>query len=462
MGVLPLFWPPEHTHRILPVVLSREGIPSSIRPHLADLDELASLADAIRALQDRSGSFVGGTVARSALERSAALLAVTAESLSGPEAEVIRLRAEELNGDGCSTAAIRQAQIRERDLVLLCGPMATWQRKSSATYHGFVASVPWAPGNALIARADSLPLRDYMADLLDQPRLTARPVPGFLVTTLITCGGEPNGFPKHFAYFLPEDEGVKGAGISKTVVYANVYSARFEGISRPLAQLGLEPTVDVSPEQALKLLVLWFRGHDIGHQLRLPTTAFRELRLLGRATSIALQEALADVIGYLAMTGGPWCGAFGGDLAACEFVFLAELLRYLERGSRYFPDSEAADLELSYLLAGGYAELGPTGRLVWEPGRLNEGMVALGRELTTCILGTDVLRAEQLVAAHLGDYREPMASWRSGFRRSASGVPTSLAYHFTEPLTEPPITPDGGDPNDHSRTRGATADGRAS
>jgi len=429
-----MFWPPDRTHRILPVSLSREGIPASLRASLEDIDELASLADVLRALQCQPGCFAGGSVAHAALARSAELLKRTAKQLPGPEAEVIALRAQGLSGNGGENAAIRQAQIQERDLVLLCGPMTTWQRKSSLTYYGFAASVPLPPSNLLIARADSLlpDVQAYLADMLGQPELVARQAYRFLVTNLVNCGGEPNRFPKHFAYFLPEDEGIKRAKVCKTVVYANVYDARFESISRRLAQLGLDPAIDVSAGQAMTLLLLWFRGHDVGHRFRLPNSAFRELGQLGRDTSIALQEALADVVGYLAVSGGPWYRGFGIDLASCGFVFLAELLHYLERGAQYFPDSEAADLELSYLINGGYAELSAAGQVLWDPQTLHDGMLALGRELVVSILGNDTCHAAQMVATHLANDREPMSSWRPRFHHYASDVPTSLAYESFE------------------------------
>jgi hypothetical protein len=428
----PLFWPTDRSHRILPVPIVCDDLADRLRHHRAALLELAALADAIRALQDATGHFIHPCLVQSALERCATLLTCTAERLSGPEAEVVALRARALTGEGRDEAAKRQAEIDERELVILCGPIATWARKSPHAYHGFVASVPIVSLNARIAAADRQlsSLQEYLTDLVERPDLTFRPVYRFIATDLAACGGEPSGYPQHFAYFLPEDEGVKGARICKTVVYANVYRMRFGYISRPLAERGLARHAEVSNDDALNVMLLWFRGHDIGHQLRLPGTAFRELGRLGRDRSIALQEALADVLGFLAVAGGPWAADFTGNLDTTSFVFLAELLRYLQRGIPYFPDSEAAALEIAFLLSGGYVEVGPGGRIEWEPCRLREGLTALARELIAGVLGTDLARCEQLLA-HLTRPSRAMTNWRSTLHHAAADVPTSLAYDFT-------------------------------
>jgi hypothetical protein len=426
-----LFWPPDRPHRVAFTELTPHNVSLVVRAQLRDLCELAELADTIRSFEGVNGAIVTDAAETAARERSAALLLRIAEGLPGPESEVVASRAAGLACGDSLGAARRQAEVEERDLVLLCGPVSTWRRKSTATFHGMMASVPVASWNAFVARADSLlgRLVPYLAGTLEQPALTTRPVPGFRIADLFVCGGEPNGFPKHFAYFLPEDEGVRGASCAKTLVYANVYAAHHELISRPLAALTLDPPESAWPDRTLEPLLLWFRGHDVGHQLRLPQTALRELHVVGPEASIALQEALADVIGYLATAGGPWQSELGLERAAAGSVFLAELLRYVQRGPRLFPDSDAAFLELSYLSDGGYVELDASrGRLAWEPDALHHGMVALGRELTQALLDTDVARTRALIAAHLPVEGEGLAGWWTEFDAATSDVPTTFAY----------------------------------
>src|SRR5262245_18781034 len=42
----PLFWPTDRSHRILPISVPGDELPDHVRPHRADLHELAALADA--------------------------------------------------------------------------------------------------------------------------------------------------------------------------------------------------------------------------------------------------------------------------------------------------------------------------------------------------------------------------------------------------------------------------------
>jgi hypothetical protein len=427
-----LFWPANRAHRVVPTVLHSQDVPDVVEGLLGELHDLAALADTIACLEGRNGQATLSSAAGAARAEAAALLTSIAERLPGPESEVAAMRAAGITGGDQEAAARRQAEIDERDLVLLCGPTSTWRRKSSRTYFGAMASVPRAPENALIDRADALidSVVEFMAETLSRPEITYRPMPGFRVADLLCCGGEPDGFPKHFAYFLPEDEGISMATPAKTVVYGNVYTTHHELISRALAERVLDPSAAFWPEDPLGALLLWFRGHDVGHQLRLPQTAWRELHAVGRETSIGLQEALADVIGYLAVTGGPWQSEFEIDRTVAGSLFLTEMLRYIQRGRGLFPDSDAAFLELGYLADHGYVEVDDSsGQIAWEPDSLHAGVSALARELTGALLDTDVARTQALLAAHLPDDDSwELAEWWARFNELTADVPTTLAY----------------------------------
>lgn len=426
-----LFWPADGSHRIAATELRSEHVPDVVQELLDDVHELAELADTIRSLEGSGGFSTSRAAAYAARQEAATLLLRAAESLPGPEAEVAAMRAAGLDGGDPGAAARRQAEVDEQDLVLLCGPTSTWRRKSSRTFFGAMASVPHAPCNDFVARVDAcLPeLLPYLVDTLSQPGLTVRPVPGFRVADLLSCGGEPDGFPKHFAYFLPEDEGLSAVTPAKTVVYANVYAMHHDRISRPLADRLLESCGGEWPDRPLEALLVWFRGHDYGHQLRLPQTALRELHVVGRETSIALQEALADVIGYLAMAGGPFGSRLGCDRALAGSMFLAEMLRYMQRRIGLFPDSDAAFFELSYLSSNGYVEIDPvTARVAWEPDSLHAGVTALARELVGAILDTDVTRTMALLAAHFPGEDAPLVDWWATHASLTSDVPTTFAY----------------------------------
>ncbi len=94
----------------------------------------------------------------------------------------------------------------------------------------------------------------------------------------------------------------------KSVVYANLYQTRFQRVSLPLAEETLVPfrLNGLTPYRSLRDLLLWFRGHDIGHSFRLPETDYERLQSVGLENMWMLQEAIADVMGYLMVVNGPW------------------------------------------------------------------------------------------------------------------------------------------------------------
>lgn len=435
MLATPAFYPTSEQYRIAIMNLTSDAISSEIQLLLPSLYELAALGNAIHELQLLDGSFCYPEVTKALQKQSADLLMQISSSLPGSIAEVLQLRAYGLRGEAQAhiQAALRQIYAPSDPLILLCGPLSTWRGKSRRNLHSVVASVPVHDLNAFIARADSLLAENirYLWDVLNQPALSVSDSPSFVVTDIITCGGEANTYPKQFSYFLPEDEGVKRAKHKKTIVYANLYNTRFQRVSIPLATELLVPFQQISlvPRCAFEHLLLWFRGHDIGHSLYLPETDYKRLRPLGLEHSIVLQEAMADVIGYLLVTDGPWQKAFDMDIADSSVVFLAELLRYVRRGPNWFPDSAAGFIELSYLLDHGCISLTANGtKLSWDPEQMYNGISALARELIEVVLRADLERSTNLLTKHSFKPEHPLASIVSRLSRDFPHLPDSFAY----------------------------------
>ena len=218
----------------------------------------------------------------------------------------------------------------------------------------------------------------------------------------------------------------------KSVVYANLYQTRFQRVSLPLAEETLVPFPlnGLTPSRALRYLLLWFRGHDSGHSFRLPQTNYGRLQSVGLENMWMLQEAIADVMGYLMVASGPWREAFQLDRAECSAVFLAELLRYIRRGPSWFPDSGAGFIELSYLLSHGYVSLLADGeQLLWDPDRLYDGMGALAGELVKVVLGADVERARALLAEHSFQPGHVLSRLLTKLTRDFHHLPTDFAFN---------------------------------
>ena len=146
------------------------------------------------------------------------------------------------------------------------------------------------PLNAVIAAVDTRTAETeaFLRDLVD-PRLELQSPPAIKFTRLMFCGGEANLYPKHFAYFLPEDEGIKHAPRKKTLVLVNVYREMYRRVSEPFSRHVVADPVEGDPDAIDLQLTLWFRGHDTGHGVRLPETDFTAMRCEGRWLSMVMQ-----------------------------------------------------------------------------------------------------------------------------------------------------------------------------
>ena len=100
------------------------------------------------------------------------------------------------------------------------------------------------------------------------------------VTNLLISAGEAAGHPKHFAYFMPEDEGVDGLPLEeqRTLYMRNVHLARYSVITIPLAETLLERADAAPPTSPIETTLMpWIRGHDHGHNVIVPSTSYDEL-----------------------------------------------------------------------------------------------------------------------------------------------------------------------------------------
>ena len=122
--------------------------------------------------------------------------------------------------------------------------------------------------------------------------------------------------------------------------WSNVYREMYRRVSEPFSRHVVADPVEGDPDAIDLQLTLWFRGHDTGHGVRLPETDFTAMRCEGRWLSMVMQEAMADVFGFLMSTAGPWTEvAPTADRGVAATIFLREMLRYLCRGGDDFPDA---------------------------------------------------------------------------------------------------------------------------
>jgi hypothetical protein len=143
--------------------------------------------------------------------------------------------------------------------------------------------------------------------------------------------------------------------LSKLTVFINVYVRRFQLISKEIARAYMldYPVIEsIDYEDIAKLLLIWLRGHDLGH--------FYGEDSLGKRMSeldknyLILHELKSDMAALYNLR------HLADDLLKDDFlvkayvVTIAEMFRYIRRGRFYnYPDTASAYLTYSYLKQNG-------------------------------------------------------------------------------------------------------------
>ncbi|MBS1869618.1 MAG: hypothetical protein JSS99_08140 [Actinobacteria bacterium] len=431
----PLIWPERDNHTLTAVDLDPQ-LSKGVEALLPQLRELAALGDALRALQSIDGTFVSETRARALAKASAELMEELAEAdaISPEQADMLRRRAAALAELRHDTAIAHDeaALTAPQPLTVIAGPMCTFRNKTRTPLHSVVACAAHEHGDRLIAALDASAgaVLDEVNGYCGTPDVTVGGIFAMQVTDLIAMGGESNAFPKHFAYFLPEDEGAGyGEVFNKTVLFRNVYGLRYQYISKPLGDALLKgyrpnPSVDVRD-----VLITWMRGHDIAHAVTTPRVGRVEPKDVGHEPWYALQEAIADAYGSAMAFTDTWLGLAGCSLDDMVAVYLAEALHYLRRHPRNWGDAGAASVELSFLATHGAIDVHPDGTISWETERVVEGVHKLCAALERDVVSAPEGAAVQRVLDTYG-WREDsvLAPTLRKIRDELGGVPTSLAY----------------------------------
>jgi hypothetical protein len=382
------FWPPAESHVISCLDLAAAA------PDLGDeaLRGLARLRDAVDAEWRRTKEV--GAPARTRFtdpEPVADALRGLAQHLPDPvDRQAIALRATAIE-DGYDDDILKALAGIEEDVAVVAGQIATWYGKQLGGLPTAFACRRDEHHQARVraAAATTDDVAAHLAGLHADLRLGE--TPAFVATQLFFMAGEGNLHPKHIAYFLPEDEGVKYSPFKKTYYFANTHRALLASQSAPLAARFLDIGVDRLPIGADDVIpTLGVLGHEMGHCVHRPTTAYKPLNTADRWASVVLQETSADVFGILILA-DLWCERLGLAPADAVAYYLAECLRYVNRGLGHFPDSDGMFLQLSYLVQLGALTVEREGglRLAGDPGVVLAGLRSLARVLADTLLAPD-------------------------------------------------------------------------
>ncbi len=440
--LLPPFWPLDDQHGVGHVRLAGEP-PTNATQVMPLLLKLAAQSDAMRSLQSAEGEDLSESAASALRGEMAEGLRELAELIDDESAEVVRLRAKGLS-DGIGHREMTLEVARGGSppaLEIVCGPLCTWRMKTRVGLHSFLAAARDEEQQRLLDQLDDS-LDDALRAVEAEIDAEGMGVPFKLpmnVTDLLLSAGEAAGHPKHFAYFMPEDEGVDGLPLEeqRTLYMRNVHLARYSEITIPLAETLLDGPMKATDVPVETTLMPWIRGHDHGHNVVVPSTTYDSwMETLGIEPFMALQEAIADVYGFLMCISEPWSKIGGFTRLEMCATHMAELLHYLRRGPQYFGDPGAAYVELSFLAENGFVEIDDAGRISWNEEDFCRGMVALAGALTASTVGApDEAGSEEFLVRYGWPTETAAKRTLDAMREELTNVPTSIAFYRTSDVT---------------------------
>jgi len=290
---------------------------------------------------------------------------------------------------GYTDEALKALTGLDERIAVVAGSLSTWFGKQKSAMPTAFAAVVDDSKQRLVEEASGTlaDVAQHMAKL--HAHLALDNVPEFAATNVFFMAGEGNAHPKHIAYFLPEDEGVKRSSYKKSYYFGNTHDHLVAQATRPLAEqfLGIGSATAANWSRIAPLGVY---AHEVGHAVRRSTTTHAELNRRDRWASVALQEAAADVFGALVLT-EVWAATFRLDVGDVVAYYLGECLRYTARGLGLFPDSDGMLFQLSYLAHFGALSLrqgadGPV--LDAQPSVVVAGLRSLGRVLADTLLNS--------------------------------------------------------------------------
>lgn len=384
-------WPPLKRYALFGLQLS-ESIPELSAEAIAALDTLRIIVEKEWQLEKAEGSKKERKY-QDAIGAAAAMFEFSKHLPNEIDKRAVELRATALM-EGYSDSALIELKNIQEDIALVVGRISTWYGKQ-------VGGLPTAfacrcnfekQDKVLQAMACTLEISQYLKTL--HTDLILGELPAFTASNVFYMVGEGNLHPKHIAYFLPEDEGVKRSPFKKTYYFSNTHNELVQHFSIPLAQKYLDIGTQFNPNEGESHLIptIGVLAHEMGHFVHRPSTQFGPINEKDRWASVTLQEIAADVFGTL----------ISAEVLSqkLDFVkdqvlayYLSECLRYIDRGLGFFPDSDGMYLQISYLIQVGALSLQktPFGQpiLVGETGAILAGLRSMARVLADALLADD-------------------------------------------------------------------------
>jgi hypothetical protein len=175
---------------------------------------------------------------------------------------------------------------------------------------------------------------------------------------VFSLAGELNIRHKPICVFFSGGGSENLSTLSMMTVFINVYVRRFEFISKEIARNyieGYSTMENLDYETIARLLLLWLRGHDIGHFYGVDLLEKRMPEL--DKTYLILHELKSDAVALYNLRHLADDLLKDDLLAKAYMVAMSEMFRYIRRGKFYkYADTASAFLEYMYFKESGSIE----------------------------------------------------------------------------------------------------------
>ena len=293
---------------------------------------------------------------------------------------------------------------------LIIGKILSWDKNNRSCYSGAVGLINKSFDNLIESYDKKL---DFFLEQLP----VSEQYKGFSIkkgAPLMRCidvfslAGELNIRHKPICVFFSGGASQNLSTLSMMTVFINMYVYRFKLISKGIVRKYLEDysiIKDLDDSTVAKLLLIWLRGHDLGHFYGLDSLG-KKMSELDKAYLI-LHELKSDLIAlynmrYLADD------LLKDDLLIKAYIFaIAEMFRYIRRGRFYnYPDTASAFLAYCYFRESGSIRCDSKGKkFTVDFGKLETDLKKLTEKLLTIFAEGDVTEGLKLLN-RWGDIKE--------------------------------------------------------
>lgn len=175
---------------------------------------------------------------------------------------------------------------------------------------------------------------------------------------VFSLAGELNIRHKPICVFFSGGGSENLSTLSMVTVFINIYVRRFELISKEIARNYIESYSTIGTldyETIARLLLLWLRGHDIGHFYGVDSLEKKMSEL--DKTYLILQELKSDAVAFYNLRYLADDLLKDDLLAKAYIVAVSEMFRYIRRGKFYnYADTASAFLAYMYFKESGSVE----------------------------------------------------------------------------------------------------------